>query len=195
MASEPGDLKRQEAEERVNLRFDRQIRALAEFQRQESERHAQMQQRLLEDSVAQQADFETAKEQRLAAHDRLWQQAQDRLTPRPALTFDMMGGPPMRNLAQDYDEMLRSWTAQRDQIVKDFDQRIADCETTRTETLEGFGQANDTREHAHQEDRVALAERQQQSFEQLVRKELDRSDEWVSDKFKERSRDDNERDM
>jgi len=196
MASEPDDLKRREAEDRVNVRFDRQTRALSDFQWRESERHAQAQQHLLEDSQARQADVEEAKEQRLAAHDRLWEQAKDRLAhkPEPALTFDMMGGPLSRNLAQDHSEMLRSWTAQRDQIVKDFDQRIADCETSRAEMLTGFGRANEALEQKHSEDWLALAERQQQSFEQLVGKELDRSDDWVSDKFKERSRDDNERD-
>jgi hypothetical protein len=130
-------------------------------------------------------------------HDRLWEQAKDRLAhkPEPALTFDMMGGPLSRNLAQDHDEMLRNWTAQRDQIVKDSDQRIADCEAARAEMLNGFGRANEALEQKHNEDRRVLAERQQQSFEQLVTKELDRSDDWVSDKFKERSRDDNERDL
>jgi hypothetical protein len=197
MPSEPGDLKRSEAEDRVALRFDRQTKALAEFQRQESERHTQMQQHLLEDSLAKQADFEAGKELRLAAHERAWEQAKDRLAfkPEPALTFDMMGGPLSRSLAQDHDEMRRSWTAQRDQIVKDFDQRIADCETNRTEMLEGFGQANQARDQVHKEDQLQLADRQQRSFDRLVQKELDRSDEWVSDKFKERSRDDNERDL
>ncbi len=96
----------------------------------------------------------------------------------------MLGGPPSRNLAQDHDEMQRRRTEQRDQIVKDFDQRIAECETARAEMQEGFGRANEARDQVHSDDRVALAERQQQSFERLVKKELDRSDEWTSDKFK-----------
>jgi len=195
MASEPEHPKRHEAEARVNLRFDRQTTALAEFQRRESERHTQMQQNLLEDSLSRQADFAAEKQQRLAAHDRAWEQAKDRLAhkPAPALTFDMMGGPLSRNLAQDHNEMLRSWTAQRDQIVKDFDERIAGCETSRAEMQDGFARANEAREQGHKADRLALAERQQQSFERLVGKELDRSNEWVSDKFKQRSRDDNDR--
>jgi hypothetical protein len=196
MASEPDHPKRREAEDRITLRFDRQTKALSEFQRQESERHAQAQHHLLDDSVERQSNFEAAKEQRLAAHKQRWEQAKDRLAhkPVPVLAFDMMGGPPSRNLARDHDEMLRNWTAQRDQIVKDFDQRIADCEATRTEMLKGFWHANEALEQRHGEDRRALAERQQQSFEGLVGKELDRSHDWVSDKFKQRSRNDNERD-
>ncbi len=197
MASEPDDLKRREAEDRINLRFDRQTRALSEFQRQESGRHAQVQQHLLDDSREKQSDIEAAKEQRLAAHKQRWEQAKDRLAhkPEPVLAFDMVGGPPSRNLARDHDEMLRNWTAQRDEIVKDFDQRIAECEATRTEMLKGFGHANEALEQRHSEDRRTLAERQQQSFDRLVEKELDRSGEWVSDKFRQRSRDDNERDV
>jgi hypothetical protein len=197
MASEPGDLKRREAQDRVTFRFDRQNKALTEIQRKECERDTQLQQRLLDASVARQADFEAAKEQRLAAHDRLWEQAKDRLTPRPgpAPSFDMMGGPPARNLVQDHDEMLRSWTAQRDEIAKDFDERIADCERTRAETLEGFGRANEDRDQGHKEDRLDLEQRQQQSFDRLVNKEIERADEWVSKEFKQRSRDDNERDL
>jgi len=197
MPSEAEDLRRREAEQRINLRIDRQTRALEEFQRQESERHTRMQQQLLDDSLARQADFETAKERRLAAHDRLWEQAKERLALKPqhVLAFDMMGGSQARNPAHDYDEMRRSWTAQRDQIVKDFDDRIAGCEAARAEMLEGFARANEAREQGHQEDRLALAERQQHSFEHLVGKELDRSGEWVSDTFKQRSRNDNERDV
>jgi hypothetical protein len=196
MASEPDDIKRREAEDRIALRFDRQTKALSDFQRQESERHAQVQQHLLDDSLERQSDFEAEKKQRLAAHERRWEQTKDRLAhrPEPVLTFDMMGGPRSRNIARDHDEMLRNWTAQRDQIVKDFDQRIAGCETARAEMLEGFGHANETLEQRHNEDRRALAERQQQSFERLVGKELDRADNWVSDKFRQRSRDGNERD-
>jgi hypothetical protein len=197
MASEPDHAKRREAEDRITIRFDRQTKALADFQRQESERHAQAQQHLLGDSLERQATIEAAREQRLTAHDRRWQQAKDRLAhkPEPVLAFDMIGGPPSRNLARDHDEMLRSWTAQRDQIVKDFDQRIAECEASRAEMLKGFGLANEALEQRHSEDRRALAERQQQSFDRLVGKELDRSSDWVSDKFKQRSRDHNERDV
>jgi hypothetical protein len=107
----------------------------------------------------------------------------------------MMGGPPARNLVQDHDEMLRSWTAQRDEIVKDFDERIADCERTRAEMLEGFGRANEDRDRGHEEDRLDLVQRQQRSFDRLVNKEIERADEWVSKEFKQRSRDDNERDL
>src|SRR3954464_10909110 len=99
MPSDAGVPRRQERQHGINLRFDRQTKALTEFQRQESERHTQMQQQLIEDSLARQADFEAAKERRLATRDRLWEQAKDRLAlkPQPALTFDMMGGPLSRN--------------------------------------------------------------------------------------------------
>ena len=197
MASEPGELKRREAQDRVALRFDRQNKALTEFQRKECERDAQAQERLLDDFAARQTDLESAKKQELAAHDRRWDQAKDRLMPRPgpAPSFDMMGGPPARNLVQDHDEMLRSWTAQRDEIVKDFDERIADCERTRAEMLEGFGRAIEDRDRGHEEDRLDLVQRQQRSFDRLVNKEIERADEWVSKEFKQRSRDDNERDL
>jgi hypothetical protein len=155
-----------------------------------------VQHHLLDDSLERRANIEAAKEQRLDAHKQRWEQAKDRLAhrPEPAPAFDMMGGPPSRNLARDHDEMLRNWTAQRDQIVKDFDQRIADCKATRTEMLKGFGHANEVLEQRHSEDRRALVERQRESFERLVGKELDRSHDWVSDKFKQRSHDGHERD-
>ena len=83
----------------------------------------------------------------------------------------------------------------RDLIVKDFDQRIAACEATRAETQQRFGRANEARDQAHGEARRDLAQKQEQSFEGLVKKELDRADKWASREFKQRSRDDDARDL
>ncbi len=150
-----------------------------------------------ENSLANQAKLEADKKIALAEHDKLWKQASDRLTPRPipAPAFDMMGGPPARNLVQDHDEMRQRSTERRDQIVKDFDQRIASTEATRAEMQQGFGRANEARDQAHSEARRDLAQTQQQSFERLVKKELDRADKWTSREFKQRSRDDDARDL
>ena len=82
----------------------------------------------------------------------------------------MMGGPPSRNLAQDYDEMQQRSTERRDQIVKEFDERIAGCEAARAEMQQGFARANEARDQGHGEDRIALANRQRESFERLVNK-------------------------
>jgi hypothetical protein len=192
MATEPTDI-RQAAEDRVRLRFERQTGAQAQLHRQERERDAWLQSRTIEDSVAGQTAIELDKTLTLRSHDREWQQAKDRLAhrPIPAPAFTMMGGPPPRNLAQDYDEMHRRSTARRDQIVKDFDERIAGCAATRAEMQQGFVRANEARNQAHGEDRVALANRQRESFEKLVKKEVERADRWVSREFKARSRDDN----
>ena len=83
----------------------------------------------------------------------------------------------------------------RDQIVKDFDQRIAACEAGRAEMQQAFGRANEARDQAHGEARRDLAQKQEQSFEGLVKKELDRADKWASREFKQRSRDDDARDL
>ena len=85
--------------------------------------------------------------------------------------------------------MRQRWTDQREQIVKDFDQRIASTEATRAEMQQGFGRANEARDQAHSEARRDLAQNQQQSFERLVKNELARADKWTSREFKQRSRD------
>ena len=196
MASEPRDPAR-EARDRVALRQDRETKALSELQRQERERDSDRQNRALQNSLANQANVELDKEKALAAHEKRWKQASDRLTPRPipAPGFDMIGAPPSRNLVQDHDEMRQRRTEGRDQIVKDFDQRIAACEAARAEMQQGFGRANEARDEAHSEARQNLAQRQQESFERLVKKELDRADKWTSREFKQRSRDDDARDL
>jgi hypothetical protein len=195
MASDSRDPER-EARDRVARRQDRETRTLTEFQRGECERDTERQNRALQNSIANQAKLEADKTIALAEHDKLWKQASDRLTPRPipAPAFDMMG-PPARNLVQDHDEMRQRWTERRDQIVKDFDQRIASTESSRAEMPQGFGRANEARDQAHSEARHDLAQNQQQSFERLVRKELDRADKWTSREFKQRSRDGDARDL
>jgi hypothetical protein len=195
MASESRDLAR-EARDRVTLRQDRETRTLTEFQRGECDRDTERQNRALQNSIANQAKLEADKTIALAEHDKRWKEASDRLTPRPipAPAFDMMG-PPARNLVQDHDEMRQRWTERRDQIVKDFDQRIASTEATRAEMQQGFGRANDARDQAHSEARRDLAQSQQQSFDRLVGKEIDRADKWTSREFKQRSRDSDARDL
>jgi hypothetical protein len=196
MASEPRDPER-EARDRVALRQEREIRALSEFQRGQCDRDTERQNRALEDSVSRQAKLEADKKTALAEHDNRWKQASDRLTPRPipAPVFEMMGGPPARNLVQDHDEMRQRWSERRDQMVQDFDQRIAACEETRAEMQQGFARANEARDQTHSEARQNLTHTQQQSFEGLVKKELDRADKWTSREFKQRSRYDDARDL
>jgi hypothetical protein len=195
MASDPRDPAR-EARDRVTLRQDRETRALSEFQRGECERDAERQNRALQNSIANQAKLEADKTITLAEHDKRWKEASDRLTPRPipAPAFDMMG-PPARHLVQDHDEMRQRWSERRDWIIKDFDQRIASTEATRAEMQQGFGRANDARDQAHSEARRDLAQSQQQSFDRLVKKDLDRADQWTSREFKQRSRDGDARDL
>src|SRR6516165_12237865 len=189
MASEPRDFER-EARDRVTRRQERETRALTELQRGECDRDTARQNRALENSIANQASVEADKKTALAEHDKQWKQASDRLTPRPipAPAFDMMG-PPARNLVQDHDEMRQRWSERRGQMVKDLDQRIAACEDARTEMQQGFARANEARDQAHSEARRDLAQRQEQSFDVLVKKELDRADQWNTPKFNPRSRD------
>ena len=195
MASEPRDFER-EARDRVTRRQERETRALTEFQRGECDRDTARQNRALENSIANQASVEADKKTALAEHDKQWKQASDRLTPRPipAPAFDMMG-PPARNLVQDHDEMRQRRAEGRDHIVKDYEQRIAFCEATRAEMQQAFARANEARDQAHGEARRDLAQRQEQSVEGLVKKELDRADKWTSREFKQRSRDDDARDL
>ena len=161
MTDEHGDIRRQ-AEDRVRLRFERQAKALAERQGQECARHTLLQSRAVVDSIASQATLELDKTLRLDSHDREWRHAKDRLAnrPIPAPAFDMMGGPPPRNLAKDHDDLNRSWTAKRDQIVKDFDETIAGHKAARAEMQQGFARANEARDQGYREDRLALANRQ-----------------------------------
>jgi hypothetical protein len=192
MTDEPADIRR-EAEDRVRLRFERQTAALTEWQRQESEREARLQSRAIADSVARQASLELEKRLRLESHEREGRQARDRLAnrPIPAPAFDMMGGPPPRNLVQDHDKMQQRWNAKRDGIVKDSDENIAGCKTARAEMQQGFARANEARAQGHREDRLTLANQQQESFERLVNKEVERADRWTSREFEKRARDDN----
>src|SRR5437899_931486 len=101
MTDEPVDIRRA-AEDRVQLRFERQTTALTEWQRQESEHETRFQSRAIAESVVSQASLELEKTLRLKSHEREWRQARDRLAnrPIPAPAFDLMGGPPHRNLAQ-----------------------------------------------------------------------------------------------
>jgi hypothetical protein len=56
---------------------------------------------------------------------------------------------------------------------------------------QGFARANEARDQGHAEDRLALANHQQESFERLVNREVERADRWTSREFKKRARDDN----
>jgi hypothetical protein len=195
MASEP-DLRR-EAADRVNLRFDRQTAALDKVQREERESDARRQSWTIADSVTRQSILEQDKAKALNEHDQRWREARDRLTPRPspAPSFDMMGGPPRRNLAKDYHDMRERADARRKEIETGFDQDIATLAATRAEKCEQFGRANEARDRGHREDRAQLAERHQQSFDRLVKQELDRADKWTSREFKQRSRDRDAREL
>jgi hypothetical protein len=192
MTDEPADIRRQ-AEDRVRLRFERQTTTQAEWQGQECARHTLLQSRAVVDSIASQAALELDKTLRLESHDRELRHAKDRLAnrPVPAPAFDLMGGPPPRNLAKDHDDLNRNWTAKRDQIVKDFDENIAGHKAARAEMQQGFARANEARDQGYQQDRLSLANRQRESFERLVEKEVERADRWVSREFKTRGRDDN----
>jgi hypothetical protein len=192
MTDEPVNIRR-EAEDRVRLRFERQTTALTQWQRQESEREVRLQSRAIGDSVARQASLELEKTLRLESHEREGRQARDRLAnrPIPAPAFDMMGGPPPRNLVQDHDEVRQRWNAQRDRIVEHFDKNIAGCKAARAEMQDGFARADEARNQGHSADRLALAYRHQESFERLVNKEVERADRWTSREFKKRARDDN----
>jgi hypothetical protein len=194
--AEPDDLKRT-AEERVRRRFERQTIALDDWQRGECQRDADFQARAVVESVARQTMLQEQKKDALAEHDKLFNQARDRLTPRPeaAPAFDMMGGPPTRNLVKDYDELQQRWSERREQIVRDSDEDIATCRRERGAMLEGFTRSNEAREQRHNEDRLALAQRQEKTFEPLVQKEIDRADTWKSREFNRRSRDDHSRDL
>jgi hypothetical protein len=190
------DLKRA-AENRVLGRFERQTAALSQWQREECERHADLQARAVVESVARQTMVQDQKKSALDEHDKLWKQARDRLTPRPgpAPAFDMMGGPPARNLVKDYDELHQRWSERRDQIVRESDEEIRSCRTKRAAMLQGFARGDEARDQAHKGDQFDLAQRQQESFDRLVKKELDRADKWNSREFNRRSHDDNTRDL
>ena len=81
--------------------------------------------------------LEGRKTMELAEHEKQWNQARDRLTPKPAPApvFDMMGGPPPRNLARDYDELRRGYEAGRAGIAARHDEGIAACAAERAEKL------------------------------------------------------------
>ena len=196
MSEESGDLRRS-AEERVRFRFERQNAALTKWQSEVRTSDTLFQTRAVEASLAREAMLEQEKESALAGHDKLWKEARDRLTPRPspAPSFDMMGGPPMRNLAKDYDDMRRRSSDRREQIVAERDEGIAACKATRAEMRQGFARGNEARDQGQKEDRLDLAQKQDQAFEHLVKKELDRADQWNSREFNRRSRDDNTRNL
>jgi hypothetical protein len=196
MNTNTGDVQRI-AEERVHRRFERQTAALHEWQREETKRDTDFQANAVVESVARQTMLQEQKKNALAEHDKLWKQATNRLTPRPepAPAFDMMGGPPARNLVQDYDELHQRWSERRDQIVRDSDKDIATCRRERGAMLEGFARTNEARDQRHNEDRLDLAQRQEKAFAPLVQKEIDRADKWNSPEFNRRSRDDHTRDL
>ena len=141
--------------------------------------------------------LEGRKTTELAEHDKLWNQARDRLTPKPAPApaFDMMGGPPPRNLARDYDELRRGYEAGRAGIAARHDEGIAACAAERAEKLRAFDAVNTARDDEHKNNRLALDRRHKETFEKQVKRELDRADRWTSRPFNRRSRDDNSRDL
>jgi hypothetical protein len=196
MNTQPGDLQRN-AEERVHRRFERQTAALHEWQREETRRDADFQANAVVESVARQTMLQEQKKDALAAHDKLWNQARDRLTPRPeaAPAYDLMGAPPPRNLVKDYDELHLRSSERREQIVRESDEAIATCRKERGAMLKGFARTNEARDQRHNKDRLDLAQRQEKAFAPLVRKEIARADKWNSPEFNRRGRNDNTRDL
>ena len=196
MSEDSEDLRRS-AEGRVRFRFERQDAALTKWQSEIRTSDTLFQTRAVEASLAHQATLEHDKARALAEHDKRWKEARDRLTPRPgpAPAFGMMGGPPMRNLAKDHDDLRRRGSDRREAIIAERDEGIAACITARAAMRQGFARGNEARDQGHQEDRLDLAQKQAQAFDRLVKKELDRADQWNSRTFNRRSRDDNSRDL
>ena len=143
MSDDPGDPRRS-AEDRVRFRFERQTSALANWQSEKCMSDDLLQTRAVGASLAREATLEREKARALAEHDKLWKEARDRLTPRPspAPSFDLVGGPPMRNLAKDYDDLHRRSSDRREQIVTERDEGIAACRTARAEMRQGFARGN-----------------------------------------------------
>jgi hypothetical protein len=185
------------AENRVRRRFDRETAVLHTWQDNETRSALLSQSRLVADSRFRQMALEGRKMTELAEHDKLWNQARDRLTPKPAPApvFDMMGGPPPRNLAKDYDELRRGYEAGRAGIAARHNEGIAACAAERAEKVLAFVAVNTARDHEHKENRIALDRRHEVTFEKQVKRELDRADRWISRPFNRRSRDDQSRDL
>ncbi len=185
------------AEKRVRRRFDRETADLHTWQEDETLRDLLSQSRFVAESHFRQAILEGQKMTELAEHDKLWIQARDRLTPKPAPApvFDMMGGPPPRNLVKDYDELRRGYEAGRAGIAARHDEGIAACAAERAESLLAFDAVNTARADEHKENRRALDRRHKVTFEKQVKREFDRADRWMSRPFNRRSRDDNSHDL
>ncbi len=195
--SEESDKLQLAAEKRVRGRFERQTADLHRWQENETLRDLLSQSRFAEESRFRQMVLEGRKMTELAEHDKLWNQARDRLTPKPmpAPMFDLMGGPPRRDLAKDYDELRRGYEAGRAGIAARHDEGIAACKAERAEKLLAFDAVNTARADEHKENRLALDRRHEVTFEKQVKRELDRADRWTSRPFNRRSRDDNSRDL
>jgi len=185
------------AENRVRRRFDRETANLHSWQENETRSALQSQSRFIDESRFRQMVLEGRKMTELAERDRLWNETRDRLTPKPmpGPAFDMMGGPPRRNLAKDYDELRRGYEVGRAGISARHDEGIAACKADRAEKLLAFDAVNTARETEHKENRIALDRRHEVTFEKQVKRELDRADHWMSRPFNRRSRDDNSRDL
>jgi hypothetical protein len=185
------------ATERVRKTDERRTAALDELQRRERQEDARAQSQVLMRLAARQAGVENTKSRTLEAYDRRWRQEKDRLAPTLNNTiappFDMMGGRPSRNLAKEHSDLDKQWTEGRALVAGRFDQSIARIETQRHETVEAFARANDARDREDADLRAALAQRQQDSFENRVTREEQRGGNWLSREVNERSRDNDDR--
>jgi hypothetical protein len=191
MTQENSTLTREAAERRVREFQERQMESLLKGQERER-RDALRDQKLALDHLSQRE--EALKEERRLALERLereWQQQRDRLgaIPSRAPIFDLGGARPQRDLQDEYSRARAQYAVRRSELTERFDDRLTGVERERGATLETFQKANTERERLFEEERAGTAQEQQQGFEILVHRQMQRGEKAVKREFTRRSRD------
>ncbi len=191
MTQENSTLAREAAERRVREFQERQMQALIKGQERER-REVLRDQKLVLGHLTQRE--EALKEERRLGLERLereWQQQRDKLgaVPSRALTFDLGGARPQRDLQDEYSRARAQYAVRRTALTERFDGDIADVRRQRGDTLETFQKANMERERTFEEERASKAEEQRQGFEILVHRQMQRGEKAVKREFTRSSRD------
>jgi hypothetical protein len=191
MAQESDTMLRQAVERRVREFQERQMQALLKGQENER-REVLRDQKLVLDHLTRRE--EALKQERRVALERLereWQQQRDRLgaVPSRAPSFDLGGTRPQRDLQDEYSRARAQYALRRSELTERFDTRLADVERERGQTLETFQKVNRERERTFEEERAGKAEEQQQGYEILVHRQMQRGEKAVKREFTRSSRD------
>jgi hypothetical protein len=167
---------REDSERRIQRRFEREARDLAEWQRRQEEHDRQAHERTMTRIAARQESLAEEKRKVLERHDEDWRKMQQSLGHKTQRipVFRLGGGE--RSVNKDYERLHKQWQDGRDRINEEFDRRMTERDQQRALLQTEFNERAQRQKDDDRKARDDLASRQQQSFEREVAKDLERQD-------------------